>query len=299
MSCHETMRLIRDPVLPLVLPILRQSAALVWRAFYGLGTLGVLWGFLLTTLICLSSLFPVVAGPLHFLMLYSTPLLASGMIWAIREVDQGRQVQPQHLFAVWHEHRIAPLTLWLLPQILMVFVVSMWLVWLLGPDQIIHLSQVLRTLQTSSIAQSTAQPIASLFQGLPLWRLLIWLLVSLFAYTFVSFLTSLMLPQVLFSAHSGHHALWHSLRLGLRHWLAMALLVIAIYILYVIFYFVLATAMSILAMLIGPIVAFGLMQLIFMATFVPFLCAIIYTTWLVLLTTDHSAPPPDPRSFYA
>lgn len=71
--------------------------ALLRQAPLALGMLGALWGVLGALVIAFALAVPALAAALQLLLALAGPLLFAGLVWAVRELTQGRPPQPGHL----------------------------------------------------------------------------------------------------------------------------------------------------------------------------------------------------------
>ena len=71
--------------------------SLLRRAPLALGMLGMTWGLVALLVYGLASLVPALGVAAQFLMVLAGPIFMGGMLWAVREVDEGRPAQPAHL----------------------------------------------------------------------------------------------------------------------------------------------------------------------------------------------------------
>ena len=115
---------------------------LLRRSPLGLGALGALWGLLASLVVALGLAVPSLAAVLQLLVAVAGPLLFAGLVWAVREVDQGRAPQPLHLLAGVREQRVPQLLATLLPQLVAGLVLGIGLLVLVGSLQLQHMAQV-------------------------------------------------------------------------------------------------------------------------------------------------------------
>ena len=137
---------------------LMGGIALLRKAPLQLGLLGLIWG----GLSALGSL----GGQLwlSLLLALAGPVLFGGVVYAAREVDQGRPANPAHLVQGMRDGKLLRLLAMLLPQIAALVVMGVLLVAMIGPEQLQHTTQVLAQLQTN--------PDPALAETLPTGRLL-------------------------------------------------------------------------------------------------------------------------------
>ena len=91
--------------------------ALIRRAPLALGVLGVLWGLLSLLAVQAMAINVTLAMFLQLALALLAPLLFAGMLWAVREVDQGRPAMPSHLFHALRGEQFRSLLATLLPQL--------------------------------------------------------------------------------------------------------------------------------------------------------------------------------------
>ena len=71
--------------------------ALLKRAPVPLATLSVLWGLLSMGVMLVAVTLPAMTLAMQFLLVLAGPLFFAGMLWAVREVDEGRPATPSNL----------------------------------------------------------------------------------------------------------------------------------------------------------------------------------------------------------
>ena len=71
--------------------------ALLRQAPLALGSLGALWGLLGTLVLAVAATVPALGALVQLLVAIAGPLLFAGLVWAVREVQQGRPALPSHL----------------------------------------------------------------------------------------------------------------------------------------------------------------------------------------------------------
>src|SRR5262245_36155565 len=90
--------------------------ALLRRAPLALGLLGMSWGVVAMVGAGLAMMLPALGVAVQFLLMLAGPLLMGGMLWAVREVDEGREARPSHLLHGLQDGRAPHLLMSLLPQ---------------------------------------------------------------------------------------------------------------------------------------------------------------------------------------
>lgn len=273
---------------------LLDAFALLRKQPLGLCGLGLTWGVL--------SAVPVLAGAsvgavLQLALVLLGPFLFAGMVWAVREADQGRAVQPAHLWQGLKLGRNGSILATLLPQVVVVFVLAVLLLGLVGVDQLKHLLEVANKLQ--EMQQAGQQPDPSLFDSVPLGALFLCLLAAFVLGIVAWLLNFVAMPQIVFGDVPAITALATSLKASLRNLPAL----IVLFLLACVAMFVLMVFVTIIAGLIGLIAGGGdtayevATNLLFFAVLMPLFAAVSYFAWKDLLAApaaSSSEPPPLP-----
>ncbi|HEY9253645.1 MAG TPA: BPSS1780 family membrane protein [Stenotrophomonas sp.] len=271
--------------------------ALLRRAPLALGMLGMTWGLVAVAGAVLASSLPALGMAVQFLMLLAGPVFMGGMLWAVREVDEGRAARPSHLLHGLQEGRAPHLLVSLLPQALAVVVLAALLLLMIGFDGLQHLSQVMGQLEAmnQTMSQSGAQPdsaqIQALVAELPAGRILLWLLLVIVTFAALSLALFVMSPQVMFDHATGVHALRESLRAGVRNLPALLVFFLLTFVALVAIYFAVALVAMVASLLIGA-AAMLLAQLLLMGVLMPVFAGAVYAAWKQMFGhADVTAPP--------
>ena len=254
---------------------------LLRKAPLALGLLGVIWGAL--------SMLAAMSGQLWltFIVAVLGPILFGGMIYAAREVDQGRSAQPVHLAQGVREGKLPRLLAMLLPQIAALVVMGVLLVAMIGPEQLQHTTQVLAQLQTN--------PDPALAETLPTGRLLLWMLAVLVVGVISGFFTFVAIPEVMFTDRGAFAAMKLSLRTCLRNLGALVVLVVLMMIAVIALSLVLQLLALVLAFALGAQAATFATQLLLMAMLLPVMGGAVYLAWRQTVGDAPSAAvPPAP-----
>lgn len=265
--------------------------ALLRRAPVALGTLAILWGLGSTVLMALAGAtgLTVLLYAAQFLLILAGPLFFGAMIWAAREVDQGRPAQPAHLLQPIRDGHGLALLITLLPQLLASFALGLLLLAMIGPDQLKHLGEVWVQMQT--VAAEGGQPDPSLVKDLPAGRLLLWLLLVAITFVGIKWMTFIAAPQILFTRTDAITAMRNSLRACVHNWTAMLVFYLLAGIAIFAITFGSMLLLVILQLVAGPIIAALLWQLVLLAVLTPVLAGAMYTAWRQMMTTAGSAAP--------
>lgn len=267
--------------------------SLLRRAPLALGMLGMTWGLVALLVYGLASLVPALGVAAQFLMVLAGPIFMGGMLWAVREVDEGRPAQPAHLLHGFQDGRAPHLLLSLLPQAVAGLLLGALLLLLIGTDGWSHLSHVMAEL--NALGQSGAQPdqaqVRALVEELPAGRILLWLLLVVATFAAVSLALFVMPPQVMFDHATGAHALRQSLRASLHNLPALLVFFVLTFIALIAIYFVVMLVAMIAMLLLGPNIAMLLSQLLLMAVLMPVFAGAVYAAWKQMFGHADAASP--------
>lgn len=239
--------------------------ALLRKAPLALGLLGLIWGGL--------SALASVTGQLwlNFALALLGPILFGGMIYAVREVDQGRSALPAHLLQGLREGKAGRLVAMLLPQFAALAVAMVLLFAMIGAEQLQVLVKVMEEMQTN--------PDPQLAQTLPAGRLFAWLLAVVVVGVIAGFFTFLAIPDVMFTDRGALAAMKLSFRACLRNVAALLVLIVVLFIAM----FAASLAMQLVVVLLGFAVgaqaAMFVGQLLLMALVLPVMGGAIYLAW--------------------
>lgn len=266
---------------------------LLKRAPLALGSLGILWGVGTWLVLSLSMLVPLLGTAVQFLLLLAGPLFMGGLLWAIREVDQGRIARPSHLLQGIQEGRAPHLLIALLPQLVAALLLGTLLLVLVGTAGLQQLSEVM--LKLNEISQSGAQPdpaqIEALVATLPAGRILLWLLLLLGTFAALTLALFVMPPQVMFEGRTGFHALRESLRASLHNLPAMLVFFVLAFIAIFAIYFAVMIVALIIGLIAGQAAAMAVAQLVLMAVLMPVFAGSVYAAWKQMLAPAGTGTP--------
>lgn len=267
---------------------------LLKRAPLALGSLGILWGVGTWLVLSLSMMVPLLGTVVQFLLLLAGPLFMGGMLWAIREVDQGRTARPSQLLQGVQEGRAPHLLIALLPQLIAALLLGTLLLVLVGTAGLQQLSEVM--LKLNEISQSGAQPdpaqIEQLVATLPAGRILLWLLLLLGTFAALTMALFVMPPQVMFEGRTGIHALRESLRASLHNLPAMLVFFVLAFIAIFAIYFAVMVVALIIGLVAGQVAAVAVAQLLLMAVLMPVFAGAVYAAWKQMLAPASTGPAP-------
>lgn len=239
--------------------------ALLRQAPLTLGLLGLIWG----GLSALGSLGGQVW--LSLLMGLAGPLLFGGIIYAAREVEQGRPAKPAHLLQGVSDGKVPRLLAMLLPQVVAMILLMVLLVLMVGLDQLERISTVMIELQTN--------PDPALVESLPLGALSAWFLVAIAIGVVMGFFTFLGIPEVMLTDRSAFSAMQLSLRACLRNIGAVLVMLVLVMVAMVALSVALQLVGALLAFVIGAQASMFAVQLLLMAVVLPVLGGAVYLAW--------------------
>lgn len=258
----------------------------------------MIWSVAATLVVSLSVLVPLLGPALQFLMVLAGPLFMGGLLWAVREVDEGRIARPGHLLHGLQDGRAPHLLVSLLPQLLAGLVLGVLLLVMIGPSGLQQLSEVM--VKINEISQSGAQPdpvqIEQLAASLPAGRILLWLLLMVATFAALTLALFVMPPQVMFDRSTGGHALRESLRASLHNLPAMLVFFVLAFIAIFAIYFAVMIVALIVGLVAGQTVAMWLAQLLLMAVLMPVFAGSVYAAWKQMFTHEGAVARPPPPS---
>lgn len=255
-----------------------------------LGTVGLVFA-IVSLLPLLFQAAPMLSMLAQLLVVVLTPILFGGMVYAVREVDQGRAAQPAQLLQGIREGKALSLVAQLLPQFAAGLVVVLLLVVMVGPTA---LQNMMAAVEQS---QATQNPDPAIFDEFPFGAFALWLLlavvVGLFAYTF----TFLFPAQVMFDGTPALEAMKRSFRACMAN--------IGAFLVFIVLFILVTIGIALAAQIVGMVVGiFGgqwaatiVAQLLMMAVLMPVLMGAVYFAWRQMLAgsargVDAGAPPP-------
>nr|WP_298123215.1 BPSS1780 family membrane protein [uncultured Pseudoxanthomonas sp.] len=252
--------------------------ALLKRAPVPLIGMALLWQFLALIAGLIAIGVPSLGIALQIVLILAQPLFLGGLMWVIRELDEGRAVVPSLLLQPARDGRgLALLLSSLVPQLGAFAAMFLSLALLIGPSGVEQLIEVTQRLSALAQAGQAADP--ALLQSLPVFRLTFWMLVLLPAF-FVAmlWLIFLVVPEIVFSGSRAVEALRKSFLACARNWTAMLMF----YLLAIVAGMVLAVCATVLIatlQLVGAGVLAGPLVQLAMAVLLPIYVASTYYAW--------------------
>lgn len=253
------------------------------KAPLGLGLLGAIYGAIALVVAILASRSPALLG-LQLLMMLVGPLLAGGIVFAVRSVEQGGKAMPGHLLEGFQAGRLGRLLLTLLPNIGALLLCLVLLVAMVGQTALTEMMQVMEQ------AAAQTQPDPELFSSLPLGRLALWMLLSLLIGIVASFFTFVAIPEIMFTDNGAFAAMGRSFRACLRNLSALVVFII-VTVIAVIAIYIVVMIIGVIARAVGGALAMNVVtQLLLMAVLMPVMMGAVYSAWKQMLGDRASAP---------
>lgn len=274
--------------------------SLLRRAPLALGSLGVIWALVASLALSLALLVPALGTAVQFLLVLAGPLFMGGLLWAVREVDEGRPARPSHLLHGLQEGRAPHLLVALLPQVLAGLLLGIALLALIGTHGLQQLSEVMVQLNALSASGKQPEPaeIEALAATLPAGRILLWLLLVLATFAALTLALFVMPPQVMFDRSGGWKALRNSLRASIHNLPAMLVFFVLAFIALFAIYFAVMIVALVVGLVAGQGVAVWVAQLLLMGVLMPVFAGSVYAAWKQMFPHPGAAaggavPPPN------
>ena len=263
--------------------------ALIRKAPLALALLGAIWGLLSMVAVQAMALNVTIGLALQLALALLGPLLFAGLLWAVREVDEGRPALPSHLLHALRGDQVLNLLATLLPQLAAALLLGFLLIVMVGPSELQHLAEVMGKLQET--AQSGGQPDPALVQTLPVGRLFLWMLMLLAVVILMSLVTFVAVPDIVFGRSGGFAAMRNSFRACAQNLLAM----LVFYVLLFIALFALSIGIQLLAMVVqlvaGPVASMWVSNLLLMAVLMPVMAGAVFYAWRQMLGSGAAVDP--------
>lgn len=263
--------------------------ALFRRAPLALGLLGLIWGGLSTLASMTGQLW------LSFPLALLGPILFGGVVYAAREVEQGRAALPGHLVQGVREGKVPRLLTMLLPQLLAVIILVTMLFAMLGQEQLQQLMLVVEQMETN--------PDPQLAETLPAGRMFGWMLIALAVGLLAGFFTFAAIPEVMFTDRPGLESMALSFRACVRNIGAMAVLILLTLIAMLAISLAVQLVVLVLGLALGTQPAAFIGQVLLLAVVLPVMGGAVFYAWRQMLGGDGTeralVQPVDPGGFEA
>ncbi|MFT3763537.1 MAG: BPSS1780 family membrane protein [Pseudoxanthomonas sp.] len=269
---------------------LLDAFALLRRQPLALGLLGLTWGALALLVLLGAQLSPTLGLALQLALALLGPFLFAGLLWAVREVDQGRPALPAHLFKGLQLGRAGSLLATLLPQVFAGIALGVAFLALIGQESLQRFGEIAEQMRAAQ--EAGGQPDPALLEGLPVGGALLCLLLAIALAVAVVLTIFVSVPQIAFTGTPGLRALGNSLRASLRNLPAMAVYLLLLFVALLAISFAAQILALVAQFLLGPSAALLLMNLLLMAVLMPLLAGTAYFAWKQMLRDAEGASPP-------
>lgn len=263
--------------------------ALLRRSPLGLGALGAIFGLVAALLGFAGLASPVLVLVQQLAMLLLGPILIAGMVWAAREVDQGRAAAPAHLLQAVRDGKAVRLWATLLPQLAAGIAAIVLLLVVVGPSHLQGLAEA------AERAQGQANPDPALFASLPVGRLFLWLVLAVAAGIVAGFFNFTAIPDMVFSDVRPLAAMKRSFRACVSNLPALVLFFVLLVIAAVLLSIAAQAVGLLVRALAGDHAMMLAMQVLLMAVLMPVVTGAMYLAWKQLLSGAPAAQPPATR----
>lgn len=266
---------------------------LLRQAPFGLASLGAIYGVIALLVPLSIQVNTTLFLALELLLVMLGPVLTGGMIYAAQCVDRGGRALPPHLLQGLREGKGLRLLATLVPQLLAVLVCALLLVLLIGGESLAQMAQAVQTMQNQ------AHPDPALVSGLPVGRLLLWMLLALCIGVLASFFTFMAVPEIMLTDSHAWDAMQRSFRACVRNLPALIVfLVLAVIAVFAIYFAVILVAV-VLRMLVGEWVMQLVTQLLATAVLMPVLTGAMYLAWKQMFAGGGAIAAPTMGGFEA
>lgn len=210
-------------------------------------------------------------------------LVFAGVVWAAREVSQGREAQVQQL-QVGFRHA-APLLLTSVIPLAGTILSATLLIALIGTEGVQQANTVMVQLQALMADGGQPDPaqVNALVATLPVVRFLFWMLATIALAPIVVCLVMVAVSEVIFSDRSGFAALRLSLAANARNFGALVVFSLMLALLLFALSLVLQVVGVIVQFVLGPVIAVLFTNLALMGVLMPLLAGAAYTAWQQML----------------
>ncbi len=250
--------------------------ALLRKQPLALGLVGLVFGIVSLLPLLVVSV-PLLSMLAQLVLVVLTPIMFGGMVYAAREVDQGRDASPGQLLQGVREGKAMALVAQLLPQFLAGLVVIVLLVVMVGPATL----QNMMTAVEQSQGGQAADP--AMFESFPLGAFALWMLAALVVGVLAYTVTFLFPAQVMFEGTRPLEAMKRSFRACTGN--------LGAFLVFIVLFMLVAVGIALGAQIVGMIIGIAagqvvasiVGQLLMMAVLMPVLMGATYFAWRQLI----------------
>ncbi|CAN7272005.1 hypothetical protein LJR168_003649 [Pseudoxanthomonas sp. LjRoot168] len=224
------------------------------------------------------------------LVLLGVPCIVfSGVVWAAREVAEGRVATLEHL-QVGLRH-LRPLVVVSLVPVIVTMLCGLLLIALIGPEGAQQTNEVMLKLRelSASGAPPNPQQVTALISALPVLRLMLWVVAVVIITPVVILLVMVAMAEVVFRDRGGMAALRASLSVNLRNFPALVVFSVLLTILMFVLNLALNMVGVFIQLVLGPVIAVLLINATMVGSLMPIIAGAAYTAWRQMLDGDKPA----------
>jgi hypothetical protein len=259
--------------------------ALLRRSPLGLGLLGAIFGVLAGLAAAMANRSASLFALVEVAMLLVGPLLIAGMVYAAREVDEGRAATPAQLLQGLREGKAPRLLATLLPQIAAAILIALLVVVMIGPDNLQQMMQAMEKLQ------GQASPDPELMRQIPAGRVLLLVFLAIVIGVGAGFFTFLAVPDMMFTPHGAFAAMGRSFRACVNNVPALIVFYLLLMVSAIALWIAVAMVALIARLVAGDQAMQVVAQVLLMAVLMPVVTGAMYHAWKSLLG-GGAAPAP-------
>lgn len=258
--------------------------ALLRRSPFGLGVLGALFGLVAVVLGMAAMTSPGLVLLQQLVMMLLGPLLVAGMVWAAREVDQGRSANPGHLLRGIQDGKTTRLWATLLPQLAAGAIAVLLLFVVVGAADLQKLVTAVEQ------AQGQTDPDPSLFAGMPIGKLMLWLVVAVLVGIVAGFFTFTAIPDMMFRDARAFDAMKRSFRACVGSLPALVVFFVLLLIAAIAITLVVQLIGFVVRLVAGDTAMLFVSQVLMMAVLMPVVTGAMYHAWKQMVAGEGEAP---------
>jgi len=254
--------------------------ALLRRSPFGLGVLGALFGLVAVVLGMVAMSSPGLVLLQQLVMMLLGPLLVAGMVWAAREVDQGRTANPGHLLRGVQDGKTTRLWATLLPQLAAGAIAVLLLFVVVGTGDLQKLVTAVEQ------AQGQTDPDPALIAGLPVGKLMLWLVVAVLVGIVAGFFTFTAIPDMMFRDARAFDAMKRSFRACVANLPALVVFFVLLLIAAIAITLVVQLIGFVVRLVAGDTAMLFVSQVLMMAVLMPVVTGAMYHAWKQMVTGE-------------
>jgi hypothetical protein len=258
--------------------------ALLRRSPFGLGVLGALFGLVAVVLGMVAISSPGLVLLQQLVMMLLGPLLVAGMVWAAREVDQGRSANPGHLLRGIQDGKTTRLWATLLPQLAAGAIAVLLLFVVVGTGDLQKLVTAVEQ------AQGQTDPDPSLIAGLPVGKLMLWLVVAVLVGIVAGFFTFTAIPDMMFRDARAFDAMKRSFRACVANLPALVVFFVLLLIAAIAITLVVQLLGFVVRLVAGDTAMLFVSQVLMMAVLMPVVTGAMYHAWKQMVAGEGEVP---------